>query len=270
MYNVKILFFHIGIVFCLLPLFISCEEYERPKYGLYGWEYSHYTGNVRYLLIFPDSFLNEPVQSSAKKYYGFQENLWCLDSVSHVLWQDILSRPLFSILVHRSSGRTDTLYSASQYINFGHIHRECFMDKWIIIECRLPGRILGYSYLCDKAWREKPVDNLKLENYTYEGQKRIFKSKNFDYWIINRLSTDLYGPFTVKQLVKQLKQLKIPLPVRLESSRFCYALERLKNGDINPFPDSLYDYPKAPIREYPHGDKVNAKIIVEKKKRNSN
>jgi protein-S-isoprenylcysteine O-methyltransferase Ste14 len=62
MYNVKILFFHIGIVFCLLPLFISCEEYERHKYGLYGWEYSHYTGNVRYLLIFPDSFLNEPVQ----------------------------------------------------------------------------------------------------------------------------------------------------------------------------------------------------------------
>ena len=268
MYNIKIVFLHMGIIFCLLPICISCEE--GPEIGLYGWDYSHHTGNVRYLLIFPDSILIEPIQSSTKTYYDFQENLWCLDSVSHVLEQESLSRPLFCILVHRPLGRTDTLYSASPYINFGHIHRECFMDKWIIIECRLPGRILGYSYLCDKAWRETPVDKLTLENYTYEGQTRIFKSNNFDYWVINRLTTDFYGPLTVKQLVKQLKELKIPFPVKLESSRSCYALERLNNGDFNNFPDSLYDNPKAFTRECPHGDKVRAKVIVEKKNRNSN
>ena len=276
MYNVKTLFFFIGIVFCLLPLCISCEK--GPDVGLYKFAWTSDDGYRPFVVYRPDSSFIDTTHIIGTPFYDLStHNLWCLDPSKLVLSHDADSsiefRHIYPFYVHRPTGKTDTLYHGyyrlTATIDFGHVHRECFLARWIILECRLPGRILGYSHLYDESYNDIPIDDLGLASYTFEGQKRIFKSKNFDYWIINRLSTDLYGPFTVKQLVKQLKQLNIPLPVRLESSYFPYR-KHYANGETYPFPDSLYDNPKAFSREYPHGDKVNAKIIVEKKKRNSN
>ena len=276
MRNIKSFFLYMGIIFCLLPLCISCEK--GPDIGLYKFAWTDDNGYRPFEVYRPDSSFIDTTHIIGTPFYDLStHNLWCLDPSKLVLSHDADSsiefQQIYPFYVHRPTGKIDTLYHGYYWltatIDFGHVHRECFLDKWIILECRLPGRILGYSYLFDESYRGIPIDNLYEGSYTFEGQKLIFESKDFDYWVINRLTTDLYGPLTEKQLIKQIKALEIPLPVKLESSYFPYR-KHLFNGEILPLPDSLYDNPKAFTREYPHGDKVRAKVIVEKKNRNSN
>ena len=144
------------------------------------------------------------------------------------------------------------------------MHRERFLDKWIVLECRLPGRILGYNHLFDETDKDTPLDNLSEGSYDYEGQRLIFESEDFDYWVVNRLTTDLYGPLTEEELLAQLKTLKIPLPVKLKSSYFPYKRHREKGtGNIILFPDSMYTR-SIFGRVWPHGKEVEPKIIMDK------
>ena len=254
------------VVLFLLLLFESCET--GPSVGLYKFAWTYDDGERPFEIYRPDFSLIDTTHIPGTPFYDAgTHNLWCRDStklrMSHEgdLSDDF--KYIFPLYVHRPFSRTDTLfmgyYRTRMTLPFGHIHRECFMDRWIILECRLPGRILGYTHLFDEAYRKIPIDNLCERSYTYEGQRLIFESDNFDYWVINRMTTDLYGPLTEKELVKQLKILNVPLPVKLKSSSFPYQ-KNYKDGRFIEFPDSLYSHGILG-RHFPHGKKVKSKII---------
>lgn len=262
----KISFQYIRFFFCLLPLCISCED--SPDIGLYKFAWTYDDGYRPFVIYRPDSSLIDTTHTPGTPFYEADaNNLWCLDSLrlrlSHEGDTSSNCQFIYPLYVHRPTGRTDSLYlryyETQSVLDFGHIHRECFLDKWIILECRLPGRILGYTHLFDETYRNVPIDELHLGSYTYKGQRLIFESNDFDYWIINRLTTDLYGPLTENELIMQLKELRVPLPVKLKSSYFPYRKHQ-RNGEILPFPDSLY---KKGLfwRHFPEGEKVETKIV---------
>ena len=262
--NISIL--HIGIVLCLLHLCISCEN--NPDVGLYKFSWTCDDGDRPFIIYRPDSSFIDTTHIPGIPFYEADvSNLWCHDSsqleLSHEGDSCCEFQYVYPLYVHRPTGRTDTLYlgyyRTQTELSFGHVHRECFLDNWIILECRLPGRILGYAHLFDEAYRSVPIDKLHLGSYTFKGQRLIFESKDFDYWIINRLTTDLYGPLTEKELIKQLKELRVPLPIKLKSSYFPYR-KHYKDGKTLPFPDTLYK--KGFFgRYFPEGEKVETKVI---------
>lgn len=260
--------FHIGAVLQLILICISCET--DPSVGLYQFGWTDDDGYRTFYIYRPDSsFIDTTHVPETAFYDACAHNLWCLDSSmlqkSHDGDSDRAYHHIYPLFVHRPSGRVDTLYNPFIYhacgLNFGHVHRECFLDKWIILECRLPGRILGYFHLFDDTYRDMPLDNLSEGSYTYEGQRLIFESKDFDYWVVNRMTTDLYGPLTEKELLAQLKALDVPLPVELKSSYFPYKRHREKGtGNIIDFPN--YMYTRCLFwRVWPHGQEVEPKKI---------
>jgi len=258
---------HIGIMLLLFLMCISCET--GPDVGLFKFAWTYDDGNRAFVIYRPDSSFIDNTHIAGTPFYEADVcNLWCLDStkleLSHKGDSSCEFQYIYPLYVHRPTGRTDTLYlgyyRTQTELCFGHVHRECFLDNWIILECRLPGRILGYTHLFDESYREIPIDKLYLGSYTYEGQRLIFESEDFDYWIINRLTTDLFGPLTEKQLVKYLNELKIPLPVELKSSYFPYSKHQ-KNGETLPFPDSLYKKSFF-FRYFPAGEEVKTKVIA--------
>lgn len=260
-------FLHIGLILHLVLLCISCET--DPSVGLYQFAWTDDDGYRHFMIYRPDSSLIDTTHIAGTAFLDAGHNLWCLDSTELRMSHDgDFSKEyqnIYPLYVHRPSGRTDTLFLSHTWhaigLDFGHVHRELFLDKWIILECRLPGRILGYSHLFDDTDRDTPLDDLSEGSYTYEGQRLIFESKNFDYWVINRLTTDLYGPFTEEELVTQLKTLEITLPVKLKSSYFPYKRHREKGtGKIISFPDSMYTY-SIFGRVWPHGKEVEPKTI---------
>ena len=261
-------FLQLGTILCMLTTCISCES--GPEVGLYTFDYITNDGDILFKIYRPDSSFIDTTHIQGTPFYDAgKHNLWCLDSsklrLSHEGDSDREYRYIYPLYVHRPSNRTDTLYfpyyRIANILNFGHVHRELFLDKWIILECRLPGRILGYSHLFDEEYRNMPLDDLWEGSYTYEGQRLIFESEDFDFWVINRLTTDLYGPLTEKELVTQLKKLEIPLPVELKSSYFPYKRHREKETRIPiSFPDSMYTNFLF-FRYWPHGEKVKPKKI---------
>lgn len=260
----------LGTILYILTTCICCES--GPEVGLYSFDFITDEGDRIFKIYRPDSSFIDTTHIPGTPFYDAgTHNLWCLDSSGLRMSHDGDSTEefqyIYPLYVHRPSNRTDTLYlpyyRIAKYLNFGHVHRELFLDKWIILECRLPGRILGYSHLFDEEYKDWPLDNLIERSYTYEGQRLIFESEDFDFWVINRLTTDLYGPLTEKELVTQLKKLEIPLPVELKSSYFPYKKHRDKTGSIISFPDSMYTHFLI-FRYWPHGEKVKPKMIGEK------
>lgn len=262
---------HIVAFVLLILVCISCET--GPDVGLYQFGWTTDDG-YRYLEIYrPDSSLIDTTHIAGAAFLEADaHNLWCLDSaelrMAHEGDSSTEYRNIYPLYVHRPSGRTDTLFLSHLWhaccLGFGHVHRERFLDKWIILECRLPGRILGYNHLFDETDKDTPLDNLSEGSYDYEGQRLIFESKDFDFWVINRMTTDLYGPLNEKELLAQLKALEIPLPVELKSSYFPYKRHRIKGtGDIVHFPDSMYTRYLF-WRVWPHGKGVEPKIIGNK------
>ena len=264
--------FHITAALYMSLACISCET--GPEVGLYQFDWVDDDGYRTFYIYRPDSSLIDTTHITGAAFLDAgTHNLWCLDSADLIMLHEGDSssefRDIYPLYVHRPTGRTDTLFLSHQwranYLDFGHVHRELFLDKWIVLECRLPGRILGYNHLFDETDRDVPLDNLSEGSYDYEGQRLIFESKDFDFWVINRLTTDLYGPLTEEELVIQLKALDVPLPVELKSSYFPYKRHRIKGtGDIVHFPDSMYTY-SIFGRVWPHGKEVEPKIIGDKK-----
>ena len=267
MINLNRIIPHIGTVLLLFLMCVSCET--GPDVGLYKFAWTNDNGDRPFMIYRPDSSFIDTTHIPGTPFYEADVcNLWCLDStkleLSHEGDSSCEFQYIYPLYVHRPTGRTDTLYlgyyRTQTELCFGHVHRECFLDNWIILECRLPGRILGYTHLFDESYREIPIDKLYLGSYTYEGQRLIFESEDFDYWIINRLATDLFGPLTEKQLVKYLSELRMPLPVELKSSYFPYSKHQ-KNGETLPFPDSLYKKSFF-FRYFPAGEKVKPKEVL--------
>lgn len=260
-------FWHLGVIFALITECMSCAE-SPDVGGLYYFGWNSDRGHTPFYIRRPDSSDIDTLHITGTAFYEADaHNLWCLDSTQLRLSNDdnpYISKILYPLFIHRASSRTDTLFlplaiHSRNSLDFGHIHRECFLDEWVILECRLPGRILGYNYLFDEAYRGVPLDELDMSLYTYEGQRQIFESDDFDYWLINRMTTDLYGPLSEENLVDRMKELEVPLPVTLKSMYFSYE-QNHKDGEYIPFPDSMYTHFLI-LRFYPHGEKAKPKEI---------
>ena len=82
----------------------------------------------------------------------------------------------------------------------------------------MPYMILGNNYFADIDNRHKPlmpIDYL-MSHYTFEGQRIVFESPKSYFWLFNRTSPDIYGPYTMNQLREQLIRQGILLPITLQ------------------------------------------------------
>ena len=82
----------------------------------------------------------------------------------------------------------------------------------------MPYMILGNNYFADIDNRHKPlmpIDYL-MSHYTFEGQRIVFESPKSYFWLFNRASPDIYGPYTMNQLREQLIRQGILLPITLQ------------------------------------------------------
>jgi len=259
-------FLRIGVFLSLIAECMSCSEIpDDGSFFYFGWYDDH--GHTPFMIHRPDSSYIDTLHITGTAFYQVDaHNLWCLDSTQLRLSNDdnpYISKLLYPLFIHRASNRIDTLFLPLTYwgdeLDFGHIHRECFLDEWIILECRLPGRILGYNYLFDETYRGVPLDELDMSLYTYVGQRQIFESVDFDYWLIHRTSTDLYGPLSEENLVDRMRALGVSLPVTLKSTYFSYE-QNHKDGEHIRFPDSMYTHFLI-LRFVPHADEARPKEI---------
>ena len=97
------------------------------------------------------------------------------------------------------------------------------------METKLPGEILGKKHISD--FNDIGDDTLlyDLAYYTYEGQEKVFESELSHFWIANSSTTDLYGPLTEEELVVQLEQLGVRLPIKLKNpyDRYVYPKKHI-------------------------------------------
>lgn len=150
---------------------------------------------------------------------------------------------------HRSvGGRIDTLYK-NEGIGLGYLSRYYADKKWFVVEIKWPGLTHGYEDLVDSATLSKPLTNVFLADYTYEGQRKIFESDESNYWIVARKSRHLYGPFTEKEILREMPKLGIKLPVKLIGLNDRYAI--IQAPEMNPhyndrFPFKLHEKTERP------------------------
>jgi hypothetical protein len=235
-------FQYIGII--VLPLlFITCGD-DHPKGQVFFVRENHEYGNGRNLeLYWPDNIPSVyPVSYLDLSFH----NLWCRDPDSLVITTTNPQTnpelyPMHPLYIHRLSGRIDTLYHTHHVISapeddfrpraygvggvhIGYIHRECKVKGFYVMETKLPGESLGKKYISDFKDIGKDTLLYDLAYYTYEGQEKVFESELSHFWIANSSTTDLYGPLTEEELVVQLEQLGVRLPIKLKNpyDRYVY------------------------------------------------
>ena len=249
------LFAQAGVCFFLL---LSClGGTDNQDVGLITMDIEVQHGDGWYFKILrPDiSFIDSTI-TPGMPYYGlWPVNLWGLrDSMT----PSVADRAVYPIYVHRPSGRTDTLHEhiihSATIPYIGVIRRRCKTDSCYVFETVFPGKVLGRSFIVDEACDSDCSDYYSLNVYSYEGQKKVFESKQFHYWIINRFTTDWYGPLTEQELTLQLKELGIPLPLTLKNIHSPYVMPNMVNGDFAdiPVPKHFMYWP----HDKKHGDKI--------------
>ena len=190
-------------------------------------------------------------------YHANTHNLYCphnmVARVDSFLMQITGACPL---AVHRPTGRTDTMYTMFlDSPQVGYISRDYTSKKWIVMECKIPGEILGHDHLSELALEQGydtlPAYRLPMSAYTYTGQKIVFESNQVHYWIASRKTADLYGPCSEKELIRQMKGLGIPLPIELDGNYDRYT----RNDTDEQKPTEYY---------YPHHKARPNKVIMEK------
>ena len=190
-------------------------------------------------------------------YHANTPNLYCphnmVARVDSFLMQITGACPL---AVHRPTGRIDTMYTGFlDSPQVGYVSRHCTLKKWIVMECKIPGEILGHDHLSELALEQGydtlPAYRLPMSAYTYTGQKIVFESNQVHYWIASRKTADLYGPCSEKELIRQMKGLGIPLPIELDGNYDRYT----RNDTDEQKPTEYY---------YPHHKARPNKVIMEK------
>lgn len=168
-------------------------------------------------IIIPDSILSLSINKHSEMI-GIQGG--------HDLISSKYSR--YPVCLHRISGHVDTIYTSQRgRVGVGYVCRMCYTGKWLVIESKMPYMILGNNYFADIDNRHKPlmpIDYL-MSHYTYEGQRIVFESPKSYFWLFNRTSPDIYGPYTMNQLREQLIRQGILLPITLQGLSDWYVEE---------------------------------------------
>ena len=223
------------MIFALPFLMYSCDFMPRDV-TFYVWEEERWSDGRFLMVNFSDSVQVKEKINPTNHYDVRRTNLYCQDQKDMILKSDsdwnasLRIWPCFPIRVHRASGRVDTLYCFGNqgcFFSIGYISACATTKDWLIIESKVPGKILGREHLANEKIPECDVYMLFMGHYTYIGQKKVFESRKVDYWIANQHSYDIFGPLTKKQLKVQMQKLKIPLPMKLDGyyDRYSYAFD---------------------------------------------
>ena len=244
-----------------LLMLLSCVSgLDNQETGLIAMDIDIEYGNGWYCKICrPDSCFIDTTITREMPYHDLRPiNLWGMtDSLAFSVTPKSAMYPIY---VHRPSGQTDTLHESIIHsavtVYIGVIRRRCKMDSCIVLETVFPGKVLGRSYLVDENLESDYSDYYPLRAYSYEGQKKIFESRQFHYWILKRFTTDWYGPMTEQELTLQLKDMGIPLPLTLKDLNSPYVMPCMANGHRADIP-----LPTKHIRSWPRDKTLGDKII---------
>ena len=251
------------LLLIVLILLLSGCDFEPRDVTFYVWEDECWT-NGRFLNVNQsDSVQLKEMPDSAKRYGISQRNLLCREKENLILESDSDWRysfriwPCFPIRVHRVSGRVDTLYcfTSCAYVCVGYISAYTKSNGWLVLESKVPGKILGHEYLAQDKYKEYDTLSLQMYAYSYAGQERIFATRKVDYWIASQHTYDIFGPMTRKELKAQLQELHIPLPLKLDGIYDRY---------VHVFPeDSLSPAPKTPKAFYWPNHREREDVVIE-------
>ena len=236
------------ICFYAILLLVGCS-YEPKGVTFFVREEDDWS-NSRILLVNQfDTVMIKEVVNPAKRYGFTCHNLFCKNREDMILksdsdWeQSIRIWPCFPIRIHRISGRVDTLYCFGKhyaYTGIGYISAYGTQGNWMVLESKVPGRILGHEYLVDNKDKTRDTLSLLMAEYTYAGQERVFASRKVDYWIASRNSYDLFGPMTRKELKEQMRQLKISIPMVLDGLYDRYVRTHDSTHRVDNTPKEFY------------------------------
>lgn len=163
----------------------------------------------------------------------------------------------YPLYVHRFTGRVDTLYTYRNQEVLGYVQRIHYSKRWLVLEVKNVGQILGYQYLAKEEYKKSPLDSLSIGCYTYEGQRIFFDAPFSHFWIASRTTTNLYGPLTEVELQTQLKRLNIPLPLTMEGKYDRYVYNYTEELDH----DHFYKEKLPKEFHYPHWQERPDRII---------
>lgn len=225
-----------ALLVCLV-LLAACDFQPRDV-SLYVWEDERcYDG--RFLLINPDTACAGVMPDTSRRYELSSHNLYARHADSLLAekdtsWERRYMKGLcYALRVHRASGRIDTLYYLgwcycnSEPVLIGYISEDWKNNDWLVLQSKKPGLIVGREYLSNPSALDARGDlGVYMRDCTYRGQEKVFESRIVDYWVASRHTADLYGPFNMTQLKRQLRHIGISLPLKLDGGYDRYTYSR--------------------------------------------
>lgn len=245
----------LSIIFVLL----SCD-FQPNGVSFYVWEERDVSDGKMLMYKAPEPSDSDAISDSVWKRMSDIDILYLGKTLGNSREDFNHNQKCSPIFVHRFSGAVDTVYvghhiGERNIIRTGYVSSYVKEGEWLVLECKIPGEINGDHYLANQEYRQSGKKTIfhAMWNYTYEGQERVFNSHITHYWIANRHTPDLYGPYTKNQLKRQLKSLSIPLPIKLNGlyDRYCHMFE----------PDSTVNRTRPKAFYFPHHRKRNGTLI---------
>lgn len=225
--------FYSALLVCVV-LLAACDFQPRDV-SFYVWEDERWEDG-RFLLVNPDTACAGVMPDTSRRYELSRHNLYARHADSlladkDTVWERLYKKGLcYALRVHRASERIDTLYylgvcySGSEPVRIGYISGGWENKDWLVVESKKPGLIVGREDLSNPpALDARGVLGVYMEDCTYRGQEKVFESKIVDYWIASRHTADLYGPFNMTQLKRQLRHIGISLPLKLDGGYDRYS-----------------------------------------------
>lgn len=240
-------FFLLAVSIVSVLLFASCD-FEPTDVTFYVWEEEEWTDGRHVMCHCDDSLATFGLPDSTGCFPCTRHNLFCREKsklLSDTVPKEKEMRKRHSLyFVHRASGRTDTLYdtffknSSSSIMGLGYVSGWKINGEWLVLECKLPGKIVGREDMCNvKPLEESGPLYVDMRDCTYDGQEKVFESDIVDYWIASQHTLDLYGPLTKDELKVYMTKLGIPRPMKLYAGydRYTYVGDGV--GDSFPEPE---------------------------------
>lgn len=228
--------FYSTLVVCVV-LLSACDFLPRDV-SLYVCEDERrYDG--RFLNINPDTACAGMMPDSSRRYELSSHNLYARHADSLLAEKDTswerryMKGRYHALRVHRASGRTDTLYYfgatyfGSEPVTIGYVSEDWKNKHWLVIQSKKPGLIVGREELSNPSALDARGElGVYMRDCTYRGQEKVFESRIVDYWVASRHTADLYGPFNMTQLKRQLRHIGISLPLKLDGGYDRYTYSR--------------------------------------------
>lgn len=237
----------------LLAMLQGCDRYPDA----YIIREEHEGGDGRTLCIYlEDSLYVNWRPDSPRQYHMRYKNICCRDekdldnTLDSLREKEHIDNKYALFYFHRASGRVDTLFA---YSGRGYLYILSYVSgyrdygKWILLENKYIKDIVGLEDLCDST--EYYDDRILQGSCTYEGQEKVFNSSIADYWIVNRYTTDFYGPFNMDEMKAQMHELGIPLPMKLDGMYDRYVYARDANGEFSDIFPKHFFWPRHRSRK---------------------